>query len=76
MAVENITVSSHDRNTIKTIDTTTGAIKYVRHVGGEIETGPVVSGDTVTVTVKEPQGKVTKVYKLPNLFLQKSFFLN
>lgn len=69
MSNNNLTVSSHDQHTIKTIDIVNGAIKTVRHVGGKIISGPIISGDTVSVTVEEPQGQSTKIYKLPNLNL-------
>ena len=68
-----LTVSIHDENTIKTVDVNTGAIKNIRHVGGKIIQGPVMTGDIVTITVEEPSGKVGKIYTVSNLFLKKTF---
>jgi hypothetical protein len=65
----NLTVDLHNDHTIKTIDAETGVIKTVRQVGGSIIRGPIISGNTVSVTVQEPQGKKLKFYRLPNLIL-------
>jgi len=68
-----LTVSIHDDYTIKTVDVNTGAIKNIRHVGGKIIQGPVITDDRVTVTVQEPSGKIGKIYTISNLFLKKTF---
>jgi len=68
-----LTVSIHDEYTIKTVDVNTGAIKNIRHVGGKIIQGPVITDDRVTVTVQEPSGKIGKIYTISNLFLKKTF---
>ena len=68
-----LTVSIHDDYTIKTVDVNTGAIKNIRHVGGKIIQGPVITDDRVTVTVQEPYGKIGKIYTISNLFLKKTF---
>jgi hypothetical protein len=65
----NLTVDLHNDHTIKTIDAETGVIKTVRQVGGSIIRGPIISGNTVSVTVQEPQGKKIKLYRLPDLIL-------
>jgi len=68
-----LTVSIHDDYTIKTVDVNSGAIKNIRHVGGKIIQGPVITDDRVTVTVQEPSGKIGKIYTISNLFLKKTF---
>ena len=68
----NLTVDHHNEYTIKTFDAATGVIKTIRQVGGKIIRGPIISGDTVSVTVEEPQGKKIKLYKLPNLIIYRT----
>jgi len=76
MADQLLTVSIHNDTTLKTVDVNTGAIKIIRHVGGKIIQGPVITDDKVTVTVEEPSGKTGKIYKLPNLSLYRTFLVN
>ena len=65
----NVTVDLHNDHTIKSFDAETGVIKHIRQVGGKIVSGPIISGNTVSVTVQEPQGKKIKLYRLPNLII-------
>jgi len=69
-----LTVNVQDKNTIRTVDVNSGAIKTIRDVGGEIIQGPLITGNMVTITVLEPSGnKLGKVYTLPSLALHKTF---
>mgnify|MGYP002701005773 FL=1 len=65
----NVIVDIHNDHTIKSFDAETGVIKRIRQVGGTIVSGPIISGNTVAVTVQEPQGKKIKLYRLPSLLI-------
>lgn len=66
-------VSIHNDHTLKTVDIKSGAIKYITQVGGKIIQGPVMSGDSVTVTIQTPTGKIGKIFKLPRLVVSRTF---
>tara|TARA_R110000851_G_scaffold124391_3_gene254616 strand:- start:2359 stop:2586 length:228 start_codon:yes stop_codon:yes gene_type:complete len=64
-----LTVDIHNDHTIKTLDATSGVIKTIRQVGGKIIWGPILVGNTVSVSVETPTGKKHKLYKLPGLII-------
>jgi len=64
-----LTVDIHNDHTIKTLDAASGVIKTIRQVGGKIIWGPILVGDTVSVSVETPTGKRHKLYKLPGLII-------
>lgn len=69
-----LTVNIQDEYTLRTVEVNSGAIKTIRHCGGKIIQGPIITDNMVTITVLEPSGnKVGKIYKLPQLSLHKTF---
>mgnify|MGYP003633620633 FL=1 len=64
-----LTVDIHNDHTIKTLDAASGVIKTIRQVGGKIIWGPILVGNTVSVSVETPTGKKHKLYKLPGLII-------
>jgi hypothetical protein len=67
---------SRNPRTIELVDTTTGGIKHSINVGGTIVQGPVVTGDTVSVTIRsDNNSNFVNIYNLAGLSLRNTIAL-
>jgi hypothetical protein len=55
-----------DGDRLKCYDTTTGSVQGIFSFNGSVVNGPVVTGDRATVVFETPNGRVARVYSLPN----------
>lgn len=54
-------------NYLRCIDTSNGMTAALVNMGGEIITGPIVTGDRCVVVYKSGSGKKGRILKLPKL---------
>jgi len=69
------TAAATGKNVISIFDAERGILSYKINLGNvEIINGPVVTGERITVVIKDIQGKIFgKVYTLPRGILSYSF---
>lgn len=68
-----IYTATTDTKVLKTIDTSSGATVATAFLPGDLITGPIVTGDRVTVVCKKGTVSTGYVYKLENLQLVSTF---
>lgn len=62
-----------DNEVLKTIDTSSGATVATIHLPGQLVSGPIVTGDRVTIVVKKGSTSTGYVYKIENLQVVSTF---
>lgn len=62
-----------DNDVLKTIDTSSGATVATIHLPGQLVSGPIVTGDRVTIVVKKGSVSTGYVYKIENLQVVSTF---
>ncbi len=62
-----------DGDLLRCIDTSTGAIVGSINIIGDLNSGPIVTGDRCTVVIKNYMGTQGKVYKLPTFDVVTTF---
>lgn len=74
MTVQKIyTVVPTGTNGLKCVDANTGILQNSMRYTGVLVSGPVVTGDRVTIVVKKGNTNFGYVYKLPNFLLLTTF---
>lgn len=65
-----------EKDKFKCIDTSNGMTVNIFTFNGEIVSGPVVTGDRMTVVVKSGSGLIGRVFSLPNFSIVSTFDVN
>lgn len=73
MTPKNYTVTLSGPNGLKCIDANTGVLQNSMRFVGDLISGPVVTGDRVTIVIKKGNTNFGYVYKLPNFLLSTTF---
>ena len=70
---KNYTVTITGNDGLKCIDANTGVLQNSMRFVGTLISGPIVTGDRVTIVVKKGNTNFGYVYKLPNFLLATTF---